>query len=431
MRKTKTNEMFLHEIEGKNNKINIIGNYINAKTKVAVECKKCGHKWEALPSNLLKGHGCGKCRNTKIKEKNTKTQEEFIKELVVISPNIIVLGKYINARTKIKCECKVCGKIWSPIPDSLVRGHGCPRCSAKDAGDKMRKSHDEFVKELYQINSDVEIIGRYYNAKQNILCKCKIHNVTWETQPAHLLNGTGCPKCKKVYRRSQNEFIKEVYNICGDEYTVLGEFKTTREKILMRHNECGNEYYVKPSKFLTGRRCPACFASHKKTKEQFALELSEVNSDIEVIGEYTDYHTNIKVKCKICGSTWDTAPATLMRGSGCPECKASNGEQEVSRVLKKHNFKYFTEYRFNDCRNQKPLPFDFYLPDKNVCIEYDGVQHFKPSNFFIREGYDFNYRKRNDKIKNNYCKEKNIKLIRIPYTIENIEEYLQQQLSIS
>ena len=74
---------------------------------------------------------------------------------------------------------------------------------------------------------------------------------------------------------------------------------------------------------------------------------------------------------------------------------------------------YKMEYTFNDCKYKKLLRFDFYLPDYNCCIEYDGEQHFKESTFF-RE--DLKEIQKRDNIKNEYCKQNDIKLIRIPYT---------------
>lgn len=77
------------------------------------------------------------------------------------------------------------------------------------------------------------------------------------------------------------------------------------------------------------------------------------------------------------------------------------------------------EKRFKDCRNILPLPFDFYIPNKNLLIECDGEGHYFPCNFNQCSKEDgiksFELTKHNDKIKDIYCKSKNIKLLRIPY----------------
>lgn len=94
--------------------------------------------------------------------------------------------------------------------------------------------------------------------------------------------------------------------------------------------------------------------------------------------------------------------------------------------MKKNKIKYKQQKTFKECKNVQVLQFDFYLPDYNCCIEYDGIQHFKPINFF--GGDDFlKYIKQNDTIKNEYCKNTHIKLLRIKYD-ENINEKLTNYL---
>ena len=89
-------------------------------------------------------------------------------------------------------------------------------------------------------------------------------------------------------------------------------------------------------------------------------------------------------------------------------------------------------YKFLRTGKKQQLPFDFYLPEYNVLIEYDGKQHFEPVNFYgcPDESAIKNYNdlKINDKIKNDYCENHNITLIRISYKIKNINEYLKNKL---
>jgi very-short-patch-repair endonuclease len=86
---------------------------------------------------------------------------------------------------------------------------------------------------------------------------------------------------------------------------------------------------------------------------------------------------------------------------------------------------------FEDCKDKRVLPFDFYLEDYNILIEYDGELHYKESRY--KNSQDkLNIIKNHDNIKNNYCKENNIKLIRIPYTeFDNIENILKKELNVN
>lgn len=107
---------------------------------------------------------------------------------------------------------------------------------------------------------------------------------------------------------------------------------------------------------------------------------------------------------------------------------ASKGERKIKQILEKNDVNYFYEYRFNDCRNELPLPFDFYLPDFKTCIEYDGIQHFEIIEHFGGEN-SFIERRLKDEIKNKYCKDKKINLIRISHNnYDNIEKIIKNEL---
>ena len=119
-----------------------------------------------------------------------KTHEEFIKQMQIINPNIEILGKYVDAKTKILCRCKVDGYEWEVAPTHLLNGRGCPKC-----GGSLKKTHKQFVKEMATINTDIEILGEYVNSKTKILCRCKIDGYEWYGYPSNLLRGAKCPLC--------------------------------------------------------------------------------------------------------------------------------------------------------------------------------------------------------------------------------------------
>jgi very-short-patch-repair endonuclease len=100
----------------------------------------------------------------------------------------------------------------------------------------------------------------------------------------------------------------------------------------------------------------------------------------------------------------------------------SRGEIIIQNYLMDHNIKYENQKKFKDCKNIFPLPFDFYLPDYNMCIEFDGEQHFKQIH-----NWRFEQTLKNDIIKTNFCKNNNIDLLRIKYD-ENIIDRLKKKL---
>ena len=120
---------------------------------------------------------------------------------------------------------------------------------------------------------------------------------------------------------------------------------------------------------------------------------------------------DVEIECDE-GHRYETNLHRFYNGSRCPICKKSKGEVKISRLLEKYRIKYISQYKFDDCKFYRYLPFDFYLPDYNCCIEFDGKQHFQNTNTF----YNYEETHNHDIIKNNWCKENNIPLIRIPYT---------------
>ena len=165
---------------------------------------------------------------------------------------------------------------------------------------------------------------------------------------------------------------------------------------------------------------------------EFKEKLKKVDDTIEVSGEYINEKIYVHCHCTICSHNWDASPDNLLRGKGCPVCASSKGEKRIRKWLEEHKVNFVSEYRFNDCRDIRPLPFDFYLKDKILLIEFDGPHHFKEVKWFGKTTPEemkeyFEGVKRRDKIKNDYCEEKGIQLLRIPYTdIDKIEEILNE-----
>ena len=140
--------------------------------------------------------------------------------------------------------------------------------------------------------------------------------------------------------------------------------------------------------------------------------------------KYVNNTTKVKIICPVHG-VFEQTPASHLNGSECPHDNNSYGETKIFNILKNKNLCFETQKRFKDCKDKRTLPFDFYLPDYNLCIEYDGRQHFESVEIFGGE-QNFQIQQKHDKIKNNFCKENNIDLLRIKYT-DDIEEKLNEK----
>ena len=366
----KTHEQFLSEIKEIHNDIDIIGEYYNSTTKVKSQCKKCEYIWNAIPKTLLRGCGCPKCGGTL-----KLTNDEFVNSVHSVLSNIEILDKYINQKAKVKCKCILDGHDWYAYPQNLMRGHGCPKCSAKNTSKRMTYSQFDFITKVFTISPNIQTLSKYDGTSSKLRCKCLICNNEWETMASNLLGGKGCPKCGNVSRA---------------------------KKLAKSH-------------------------------DKFIFELNKVNNYISVLGNYENSTTKIKCKCLIDGFEWYALPSNLLKGTGCPKCDSSKGELKIENYLNSVGINFIKEYRFSDCKNKRTLPFDFYLPDLNLVIEYDGKQHFSPVNFGGCSDEvaieSFNQTIKNDEIKNQYCNENGIDILRIPYTEEdNINEIIKSKI---
>ena len=121
----------------------------------------------------------------------------------------------------------------------------------------------------------------------------------------------------------------------------------------------------------------------------------------------------------------------------CPTCRKTSSKYEefVVEFLKENKIEFIRQYRFDNCRNLKPLPFDFYLPKYNCCIEVDGEQHYDKDRIIINKSDSnnnkeelFELRVKLDSIKTKYCEDNNIHLLRIPYWKFNKNEDYKESI---
>ncbi len=202
-----TTETFTQEMKERNPLIAIIGNYKNNKTKISYVCNKCGKIGEAVPSSLLKGHGCKYCGQKNASITRRKTNEEFIKQLAEKNPGVQPLEKYVSSTTSIRCRCS-CGNVWSTTPDHLLSGQKCRRCQPKRTKRKkashkgLKKSTAQYQTELRTANPTIEALEEYNGTANKILFRCKDCGHEWRGWPHSLLKGQGCPACKKRWKTS-------------------------------------------------------------------------------------------------------------------------------------------------------------------------------------------------------------------------------------
>ena len=237
-----------------------------------------------------------------------------------------------------------------------------------------------------------------------------------------------------------NQFIEKAYKKHGNKYNYsLVEYKSAHINIKIICSKHGI-FEQKPGRHLLGHGCSECRYDLKRlTKDEFIEKSIKFHGEIYdySLVEYKNNSTNVKIICPKHG-IFEQRPANHINGQQCPHCeqKISKGVVKIKIWLDNNNIKYELEKRFSDCKSKNTLPFDFYLPNYNICIEFDGQQHYYPHSWFDRDKSkmitnlkEVQFR---DNIKNNYCIKENIKLIRIPFwRLKSIEKILFNSILIN
>lgn len=288
----------------------------------------------------------------------------------------------------------------------------------------------------------------YHNSKSPVTIKCPLHGLFQQTPNAHLM-GHGCPYCGnsakgKSLKSNTKDFIDKAQRMFGDRYDYsLVVYKNATDKIIIQCKNHGN-FLMSPNDHLSGHGCKECgrlttIQSRRSCKKKFLEQATIVHSTRYDYSEvvYTNNSTKVKIICPTHGAFWQS-PNNHLNGQECPRCNLSRGEWAIEKYLISNNISYCCQKTFDDCRNpltNRKLRFDFYLPQNNMLIEYDGTQHFRCGGLVngqhritLRELSDIQAK---DTIKTDYAKSHGIRLLRIPYTeFSSINKLLEMQLSI-
>lgn len=376
------------------------------------------------------------------------TQDEFITKAKEIHGDKYDYSEvdYKTNNIPVTIICPIHGP-FSQLPVSHLMGRGCKPCGSKTSGEKNTFwSKEEVFKEAskYENMTDFQRFsgGAHASAKKNgwiddIRKNYVVKKVDWTVD-----------KLRDITLQYDNlkDFRRDYYNA----YHALRRkgllFDFTSH--MVRPNEWSDEYienearkYKTIQDFCNASPNLCSYARRRglmsKFKEFLDSKLTYWTDEM-LEKEASKYRSFAEFSTQSPGA-YQTA---IKRGiynqiTSHFLTKVSSGELLVEDLLVKNKIKFLKQHKFLDCNNNrqgtacKQLPFDFYLPEYNCCIEYDGEQHFKPKQFFGGEE-GFLRRQLLDKIKTEFCKKNGIKLIRIPYTMKkvDIEPYILQELGL-
>jgi len=280
------------------------------------------------------------------------------------------------------------------------------------------------AKAKHQDKYDYSLVD-YKNNKIKIKIICQKHGI-FEQVPKSHTSGNGCPKCANNAKLGSDKFIIEANIIHSNkyDYSLVKDYKNSYSYVSIICPKHGIFDQMVGSHLHSKNGCPDCADNIRLTTDKFITRAKEIHGnkyDYSLV-DYKTNKTKVKIICPNHGIYLQIPNSHLSSKTGCPICKESKGEKEITFFLASRNIRFDKQKTFENCKNINKLPFDFYLQDLNICIEYDGEQHFVAKDVWGGEE-TLKYIQKNDIIKNKYCKDYNIKLIRISYK-ENVSAAL-------
>lgn len=409
-------------------------------------CNKCGRElplrndyFERRKDGSKDGFRgvCRECRGKRflnsIKEDRYNEVKKWIHEN---SSAELIDTEFKNVDTKMSFRCE-CGEIFETTFYKFKNRNKrkCSKCTGQE-----RWNEERIVKYLNK-NSKCELISfkrtKNYRILLSLKCSCG-DEFNVDLQYFKRKKSKTCNKCSN-YKYYNIEMIKD-YVENNSDCKLLDNKYINIETPMKFKCKCGEEFKTTFTNFVkqNKRHCDACGIKMSSEKKTYTYnEVKEyIESNSECILLSTDYkgcYEKLKLLCS-CGEIFEVSfdkfkNQGIQNKVRCDICnnRVSIPARIINDFLENNNFVFEREYKFKDCRYKKMLPFDFYIPSLNICIEYDGEFHYKETSI----GNNLKLQQIRDNVKTEYCKKNNIKLIRIPYwEKENIIEILNKELTI-
>ena len=275
---------------------------------------------------------------------STKT-EQFIEKARKVHGDKYDYSKvnYVDAKTKVTIICPEHGE-FEQTPNSHLSGQNCPECTGT-----FRKTKNEFIEESIKVHGDKYDYSKvnYVNARTKVTIICPKHGEFEQTPSSHI-QGHGCPKCVKKYKKNKNEFIEEARKIHGNKYDYSKvNYVNGKTKVTIICPEHG-EFEQTPSVHLLGCACPKCAIKKNKNKlsltiEQFIEKARKIHGNKYNYSKvnYVNAYTKVTIICPEHGE-FEQTPSVHLLGCACPKCAGKNITKKdfIEKARKIHGDKY-------------------------------------------------------------------------------------------
>jgi hypothetical protein len=350
------------------------------------------------------------------------TNKEFIDGAIDLHGDKYSYDKcvYVNAGTKVIITCPTHGDFEQRASAHVGKQKtGCPKCN----GENRQIGLDLFLsraKEVHGDKFDYSLVTEYKANRAHFDVICRKHGVFKISGDHHIKRKQGCPKCKSL---NLDGFIEKANKVHNNKYDYTQSIYVNNKAKIDIICPIHGLFNQRVTDHINGKHgCPECtLETIRLSTDEFIIKASEkhknkyyyIKSDIN----FKSNKEKVPIICPIHGVFMQMVNSHL-NGSGCDRCNESKGEINIGEFLTQNNIRYDREKKFKDCKYKQILPFDFYLPDYNTCIEFQGRQHYEFIKHFHRTEDGLKLQQLKDKIKAEYCLKNNIPLI----VINSIEE---------
>lgn len=359
-----TNKDFLIRLHKSQTTCVAIESYKGMTTKISFKCSK-GHIFKRTPNNIL--HYNKNCPICEKETKLNKRKQQFLLKLHKMHPDYKLLGAFTNISNKTTFECAK-HHIFQMRPTSIVNDNQiCPKCALQSRINKQIMSSNIFIKNLHKKHPHIDLYSKYTKASAIMAFKCNKCGHIWQTKGRNLLikHSVGCPICREHKKKNIKHPISKKY----------------REKLTIN----------------------------------FIRKLHINHPQWTLISKYINRTTIISIACKHNHIFTIIAENALKKKAKCPYCptsRISKGEHQIINYLNKHNITYEYAFKTPTCKDKAPLHFDFKI--KNILIEYQGEQHYKPIKCWGGQT-KLKLQQKHDQIKREWAKNNGYREIEIRY----------------
>ena len=426
------------EVESKSGCKLLSKEYENCRKTLLLQCK-CGNEFERNFAGFKnkKRTKCSICSN---KEKWTYEKVKDYIENISKSGCKLLSNEYSNLTEKMNLLCK-CGNIFYVGFNAFKwnKKQSCNECSFQSRSDKKIKTHKnsilENIKKIH--NGKIVLVGQYNGGTKDALFKNLECGHEWVSQPTNIAQGVGCPECNLKTAYCHEEIIAIINEKYDNEFKVLSEYINYHGKLTVKHMVCDTEYETSVSELFAKMNCPYCLKGSRSLNidiikrrlyDKYGNEFVLVGNEYKgMIHKYIFKHD--------CGNLFEAFLETLLYTDrvSCPVCNQSKGEKRIEKwLLDNHLTKdrnYIFQKQFNNLLGLGggKLSYDFYLPNHNLLIEYQGEFHDGTAKHQSKLSYK--RQQEHDRRKRKFALNNNINLLEIwYYDFDNIEKILTKEL---